>query len=199
MTPSDVLIIGGGPGGLTCAITLASASSKPWFGDRTITVLDDGRSDLHRACLNNAPGIEPGTRGSDVLKRMRRQFLDFEVGAIHHAHVTSLTRDPWCAHCDEARTFVGDRLVLTTGYKYREIEGLPGVVAPHHPEGKPGRIAIRHDGLYSIADHAHVAGVLAGGSSQFAIAAGIGAQVAVELLCEWAGKRTHVHDTPLEG
>jgi len=199
VTPSDVLIIGGGPGGLTCAITLASARSKPWFGDRTITVLDDGRSDLHRAWLNNAPGIEPGTRGSDVLKRMRSQFLGFEVGDIHHVHVTSLTSAPWCAHCDDGREFAGEHLVLTTGYKHREIEGLPGVVVPHHPEGKPGRIALRHDGLYRIADHAHVAGVLAGGSSQFVIAAGIGAQVAVELLCAWAGKRTHVHDTPPEG
>ena len=198
MTPSDVLIIGGGPGGLSCAITLASARSKPWFGNRTITVLDDGRSDLHRAWLNNAPGIEPGTHGSDVLQRMQRQFLQFEVGDIHHAHVTSLTSDPWCAHCDDKRAFAGRLLVLTTGYKHREIEGLPGAVVPHHPEGKRGRIALTHDGQYRIADHAHVAGVLAGGSSQFAIGAGIGAQVAVDILCVWAGKRTHVHNTPPE-
>ena len=57
-------------------------------------------------------------------------------------------------------------------------------------------VHLPHDGCYHIETDLHVAGLLAGGSSQFAIAAGIGAQVAVEILSSWAGKRTHVHDTP---
>ena len=98
--------------------------------------------------------------------------------------------------CEDQRTFTGVHLVLATGYKHQDIAGLPVEPIPHHPDGKSGRISLPHDGLWQIAPQAHVAGLLAGGSSQFAIAAGIGAQVAVELLCEWAGKRTHIHDTP---
>lgn len=196
MTQSDVLIIGGGPGGLSCAITLASARAKPWFGDRRIVVLDDDRSDLAKAQLNNAPGIEQGTLGGEVLGRMRRQFLSFDAGEIHEAHVMLLQADPWRATCGDGRAFAAAHLVLATGYKHADIEGLPVEPVPHHPQGKRGRIALPHDGLWRIAPGAHVAGLLAGGSSQFAIAAGIGAQVAVEILCAWADKRTHVHDTP---
>ena len=42
--PADVLIIGGGAGGLSCAITLASAQKKKWFEDRRIVIVDDGSS-----------------------------------------------------------------------------------------------------------------------------------------------------------
>lgn len=195
----DVLIIGGGAGGLACAITLASARSKPWFRDRRIAVIDDGRSDLHKAMLNNAPGLPAETHGSSLLQTMRRQFLDFGVGALLDATVAAITTHPFKARTTHGDTHEARTLVLATGYKHLEIDGVPASPVLHHPEGKPGRIRLPHDGLYVIAPDMHVAGLLAGGSSQFAIAAGIGAQVAVEILCGWAGKRTHIHDTPPAG
>jgi hypothetical protein len=85
-------------------------------------------------------------------------------------------------------------LVLATGYKRLEIEGLPVTPCPHPLGGKSDRIMLEHDGVYGIEPDLHVAGLLAGGSSQFAIASGIGAQVAVEILSQWAEKRTHVHE-----
>ena len=47
---ADVLIIGGGAGGMACAITLASAQKKNWFADRRIIIVDDGSifADSHR-------------------------------------------------------------------------------------------------------------------------------------------------------
>lgn len=192
----DVLIIGGGAGGLACAITLASARSKPWFGDRRIGVIDDGRSDLHKALLNNAPGLPPDTRGSVLLQTMRGQFLNFGVGALLDATVATITTGPCNVQTTNGDRYEARTLVLATGYKQLTIDGLPATPVLHHAEGKPSRIRLPHDGVYAIAPDMHVAGLLAGGSSQFAIAAGIGAQVAVEILCGWAGKRTHIHDTP---
>jgi hypothetical protein len=126
---------------------------------------------------------------------MRDQFQNFGVGKVHQAQVTALAREPWAAQCANGQAFEATHLVLATGYKQCDIEGLPWDTVLHHPDGKPSRIAIPHDGVYCIDANAYVAGLLAGGSSQFAIASGIGAQVAVELLCQWAEKRTHVHDT----
>ena len=48
---------------------------------------------------------------------------------------------------------------------------------------------------YLVENGLYVAGTLAGGRSQFAIASGSGAQVATDILTLWnAGKHTKVHD-----
>ena len=200
MTPkvADVLIIGGGVAGLTCAMTLASAHRKPWFGNRRVLVIDDGRSDLNKALLNNAPGIEPGAFGTDILARMKNQFVQYQVGCIENATIISAHRlsDDWSVQSDHSQIWHGRTLVLATGYKRWNIDGLPCTPTPHPRGGKSDRIMIEHDGCYLIDDSLYVAGLLAGGSSQFAIAAGIGAQVAVDILSDWSGRRTHIHDVP---
>lgn len=190
---ADVLIIGGGAGGLACAITLASAHTKAWYGDRSITVVDDGRSDLHKALLNNAPGVSPGTSGTNLLEHLKRQVRQYPGTSVVQDTVMRIEQG-WTCHLASNTTITADHIVVATGYKRCDIEGLPVEAEPHLRGGKPGRITLPHDGVYRIDDDLHVAGLLAGGSSQFAIAAGIGAQVAVEILCGWAGKRTHVHD-----
>lgn len=194
----DVLIIGGGAGGLSCAMTLASAHTKSWFGDRRILVIDDARSDLDKAKLCNAPGVRVGELGSDVLKAMRSQVLQYPVSSIESGRVCSVSKndDVWMATSEDARKWSARTLVFATGYKRCEIDGLPCTLKPHPRGGKSDRIMLPHDGAYSVSADVHVAGLLAGGSSQFAIAAGIGAQVAVDILSTWAGKRTHVHDVP---
>jgi len=194
----DVLIIGGGAGGLSCAMTLASAHVKPWFGDRSIVVLDDGQSDLAKARLCNAPGVPMGSNGADVLAAMQSQVLQYGVASIEHvtACTAGKTDEGWHVSSECGGTWSARELVLATGYKRWEIDGLPCTPTPHPRGGKADRIMLTHDGVYCVAEDLHVAGLLGGGSSQFAIAAGIGAQVAVEILSGWAGKRTHIHDVP---
>ena len=196
---SDVLIIGGGAGGLSCGITLASAEAKPWFKDRRIVIVDDNRSDLCKAMLNNAPGVAPGTTGLELLEQLHAQLAQYESASLMKASCLHATRSPdgsYQARLDNEMTLHARKLVLATGYKRFEVEGLPVAPAPHPRGGKADRIMLNHDGAYRIEVDLHVAGLLAGGSSQFAIASGIGAQVAVEILSEWAGKRTHVHEVP---
>lgn len=200
MQHADVIIVGGGVGGLSCAITIASANTKPWFRNRTVLVIDDGQSDLAKAQLNNAPGIAPGTRGSVALQQMRSQLLQYPTALCRNGTVTKIHRNEhtWTVHVgdDEEKCWTCDELVLATGYKPTNTDHLPIDPIAHPRGGKSNRIMLKHDGMYCVAPHLHVAGLLGGGSSQFAIAAGIGAQVGVEILSCWAGKRTHVHDVP---
>jgi len=179
-------------------MTLASAHHKPWFGGRSIVVLDDERSDLAKARLCNVPGVPVGSLGADVLANMRSQVLQYGAASIEQvtAQAVTKTEDGWRVLSACGQGWGARELVLATGYKRWEIEGLPCRPAPHPRGGKPDRIMLGHDGAYKVDDSLHVAGLLGGGSSQFAIAAGIGAQVADEILSAWAGKRTHVHDVP---
>ena len=196
---SDVLIIGGGAGGLSCGITLASAEAKPWFKDRRIVIVDDNRSDLSKAMLNNAPGVLPGTSGMELLQQLHSQLAQYESASQFEASCLTASRSAdgsFQIRLDNDMELHAAKLVLATGYKRFEVEGLPIAPEPHPRGGKTDRIMLQHDGVYGIETDLHVAGLLAGGSSQFAIAAGIGAQVAVEILSEWAGKRTHVHEVP---
>jgi 2-polyprenyl-6-methoxyphenol hydroxylase-like FAD-dependent oxidoreductase len=196
---TTVIVIGGGPGGLACGITLASACRKPWFGDRRILVIDDDRSDLNKAQLFNAPGMTPGTSGMEALGGLRRQLLQYPPASLIAATAVQARREDsgFVITLDDDSKIESALLVLATGYKRFEISGLPIAPVPHVRGGKTDRIMLSHDGCYRIMPDLHVAGLLAGGSSQFAIAAGIGAQVAVEILSSWAGKRTHVHDVPV--
>ncbi|MDP7029159.1 MAG: FAD-dependent oxidoreductase [Phycisphaerales bacterium] len=194
----DVLIIGGGVGGLACAMTLASAHAKPWFKDRRILIIDDGMSDLGKARLCNAPGVPIGALGSDILAGMRAQALQYGVASLESDRVTTVSRsdERWTVTAASGRAWTAATLVLATGFKRWEIEGLACTPSPHPRGGKPDRIMLEHDGVYCVSEELRVAGLLGGGSSQFAIAAGAGAQTAVEILCVWAGKRTHIHDVP---
>jgi thioredoxin reductase len=198
MDTFDVIIIGGGVGGLACGMTLASAHAKPWFGSRRILIVDDGRSDLEKAQLYNVPGIPPGTTGSHALQTMRSQFQQYPPATMHNGSACSTQReaDRWRVRTTDGAAFVADTLVLATGYKRWELGGLPCEPESHPRGGKADRICVAHDGVYHVSADLYVAGLLAGGSSQCVIAAGIGSQVAVEILSRWAGKRTHVHDVP---
>lgn len=199
MPSIDVIIIGGGASGLSCAITLASANAKPWFEERRILVVDDDRSDLNQAMLYNAPGVIPGTSGVQLLQQLRSQLTQYPIASILEARALRIRRHPDAGFevaLDDGTTPRCGVLVVATGYKRWELEGMPQEPVRHPRGGKASRLMLKHDGFYCIAPDLHVAGLLAGGSSQFAIATGIGAQVAVDILSDWAGKRTHVHDVP---
>ncbi len=64
----DVLIIGGGAAGLSCAMVIGSAMEKPYAKNRKAgIILHQKSSHLQSALLNNALGISPGTKGMDLL------------------------------------------------------------------------------------------------------------------------------------
>ena len=57
----DVLVIGAGVSGVSCALILGSAQNKPFATDKKIAIIAHQKaSSLQNAVFNNAYGISPG-------------------------------------------------------------------------------------------------------------------------------------------
>jgi len=64
----DVVIIGGGVSGVSCALLLGSAQNKAFAADKKIGIITHQKaSSLQNALFNNAYGIAPGKLGSELL------------------------------------------------------------------------------------------------------------------------------------
>ena len=64
----DVLIIGGGAAGMSCALVLGSAHKRPYVIDKHIGIFThDKASHFHTALFNTSLGITHGTTGASIL------------------------------------------------------------------------------------------------------------------------------------
>ena len=102
----DVLIIGGGPGGLTAATYLRRFR-------RRVALIDKGNSRLSLIPVShNYPGFPDGVHGADLLERMREQLRHYG-GEITQGEVLELTRDrDLCFHAKTTEGDVHARIVL---------------------------------------------------------------------------------------
>ena len=65
----DVLIIGGGASGMSCALVSGSAKHKSFATDKKIGIFTHQKSSaLQEALFNNAYGIPAGTLGATLLE-----------------------------------------------------------------------------------------------------------------------------------
>lgn len=196
----DVIIIGGGAAGLSCALVLGSARNKAFAQDKKIGIVVHQRaSHLQSALFNNVLGLKPGTTGASVLEDGKKQLLDLypEVLQIDNEKVTEIIKFEDHFTISTTKSIYSSKLVvIAVGYtNLINIKGLENYIKTH-PRSlvEKERIWLKNvdhlvdDGLY-------VAGTLAGGRSQFAIAAGSGAQVATDILTVWnGGIDSHIHD-----
>ncbi|WP_298901468.1 NAD(P)/FAD-dependent oxidoreductase [uncultured Psychroserpens sp.] len=196
----DVLIIGGGAAGMSCALVLGSAKSKPFAEDKHIGIVMHQRtSHLQSALFNNVLGLTPGTLGSDILESGRAQLehLYPHVDLIENEKVSSIIKssDHFVITTNKS-VYTSKVVVITVGYtKLLTIKGLENYIEPHPRANlEKERIWLKNDD--HLVDHGlYVAGTLAGWRSQFAIASGSGAQVATDILTLWNnGKHTKIHD-----
>ncbi len=198
----DVIIVGGGASGLSCALTLASAKGRgwDWAENRRYIVFDTGRSDMNRAMFNNVPGIPRGTLGTELLEKIKEQIKSYGGVDFKEEKVVKIEGEKgnFKVYTENGNVYEGDYVVLASGFHRFEIEceGVEVVDNPKSP--KPGRVMIKHDGDYKVREGLYVAGLLAGVSSMFTAAAGSGVQVAINILSEWAGKPVVIHDVPPE-
>ena len=196
----DVLIVGAGAAGMSCALVLGSAHTKSFASDKRIGLIAHQRtSHLQEALFNNVLGLVPGTLGSDILLQGKLQLhtLYPHVSQIENEKVKSVlkTSDGF-AIATNKETYYSKSVVVAVGYAdLINIEGLESFVAPHPKAAvEKERIWLRNENNL-VADGLYVAGTLAGLRSQFAIASGSGAQVATDILTLWnGGKDAHVHD-----
>ncbi|MEO8774029.1 MAG: FAD-dependent oxidoreductase [Gelidibacter sp.] len=196
----DVLIVGAGAAGMSCALVLGSAKTKPFAESKRVGLMAHQRtSHLQDAIFNNVLGLAPGTLGADVLVQGKAQLhtLYPHVDQIENEKVRSIlkTSDGFAVTTNKM-TYSSKIIVVAVGYtNLINIKGLESYIEPH-PQAAVAkeRIWLKNEN-HLIADGLYVAGTLAGGRSQFAIASGSGAQVATDILTLWNnGKDTHVHD-----
>ncbi len=197
----DVLIIGGGVSGVSCALILGSAQNKPFVQDKKIGIVAHQKaSSLQEALFNNAYGISAGKLGSEIL-----------VESINHLqknypHITIIEDEKALKIEGSAGNFT----VTTNKNNYQTkmvvigigagnpftIEGLEEYVMPHQkiiPE--KNRIQLRNVD-HKVTEGIYVTGTLAGWRSQLAIAAGSGAAVATDILTLWNnGIHVQAHDS----
>ena len=201
MDTFDVLIIGGSAAGLSCALILGSAVHKPFASNKKIGVVTHQKSSaLHEAILNNVLGFKKGTRGNQVLADGLNQLSELypHVIQIENEKVTKIEgRFPDFKVFTNKNSYQAKTVVVAIGpSNLFNIEGLMQYVIPHHslPPHKE-RVMLKNNN-HLVAEGIYVAGVLAGWRSQFAIAAGSGAQVATDILTLWNdGTQTMIHDS----
>jgi thioredoxin reductase len=186
----DVLILGGGVAGMSCALILGSAHKKAFVLDKKIGIIAHQKtSSLQEALFNNAYGIPAGTLGSDLL-----------IESIHHLsklypHVTQIAEEkvlqvegkfPHFTIVTNKNTYTAKSIIVAIGYANTfAIEGLMEYVTPH-PKAvvEKQRIQLKNTD-HKVAEGIYVAGTLAGWRSQLTIAAGSGAAVATDILTVW--------------
>ena len=196
----DVLIIGGGVSGMSCALVLGSAKNKPFVTEKTIGVIAHQKnSNLQEAVLNNVYGISPGKLGADLLLESIQHLSET------YPHITQISNEkvlkiegqsPEFTITTNKNTYTSKIVVVGIGAANTfAIEGLMHYVEPHQkaPTEKQ-RIQLKNNDQ-KVAEGIYVTGTLAGSRSQVAIAAGSGAAVAADILTLWnGGNHTQVHD-----
>ena len=197
----DVLIIGGGASGVSCALVLGSAKKKAFAIDKKIGIfMHQKNSALQEAVFYNAYGVPSGKLGSQLLDESS-QFLGEsypQIDQIFNEKVIKVEGSyPEFTVTTNKNSYQTKNIVVGIGSANTfDIEGLTQYVEPHKkalPEKQ--RIQLKNDD-HKVADGIYVIGTLAGWRSQLAIAAGSGAAVATDILTLWNnGVQTHSHDS----
>ncbi|WP_339918021.1 FAD-dependent oxidoreductase [Yeosuana marina] len=196
----DVLIVGGGAAGLSCALVLGSAKKTLCAKDKRIGVITHQKtSDLQNALFNNVLGLTPGTTGASILNDGKTQLSSLypHVEQIDTEKVKEIIRTEYGFEVvTNKNSYQAKLVVIAVGYtNLITIDGLESYIEPHPRAAKEkNRIWLKNKD-HLIEKGLYVAGTLAGWRSQFAIASGSGAQVATDILTLWNdGKHTKVHD-----
>ncbi len=197
----DVLIIGGGVSGMSCALVLGSAHKKPYATDKKIGIFTHQKNtNLQEALFNNAYGIAPGTLGADLMTlsiaHLSGQYPD--VVQIAGEKVLKIERtDAHFTVTTNRNSYQSAVVVVAVGWANTlMIEGLESYIEPHKKSiPEKNRIQLRNTD-HKVADGLYVCGTLSGKRSQLAIAAGSGAEVATDILTLWNdGNQSQSHDS----
>ncbi len=200
MKSFDVLIIGGGAAGMSCALILGSAKEKDFAKDKKIgIIIHQKASHLKDALFNNVLGLEAGTTGRRILEFGKNQLSTLypHIDQIEDEKVIEVKHiDNGFEVLTNKYVYHAKEIVIAVGYTNTFfIKGLEQFVIPHQ-KTKPekNRIQLKNND-HLVAAGVYVAGTLAGWRSQFAIACGSGSSVATDILTKWNdGEHTKVHD-----
>lgn len=197
----DVLIVGGGVSGMSCALVLGSAKNKPFASKKKIGIFTHQKSSaLQEAVFNNAYGISPGKLGSELLVESKTHLSETYPHIIQIPDEKVLKIEgkyPNFTVTSNKNTYKTQYIIVGIGSANTfDIEGLNQFVIPHQKAlAEKQRIQLQNADQ-KVIEGIYVIGTLAGCRNQLTIAAGSGAAVATDLLTLWnEGIPVQVHNS----
>ena len=136
----NVLIIGGGVSGISCALILGSAQHKSFVVDKKIGIITHQKtSSLQDAIFNNAYGIPSGKLGSELLTESTQQLQKLypHVIQIEAEKVMKIEGVAGNFTVTTNKNFYQTKMIVVAiGYSNTlDIEGLNQYVEPHKKAG----------------------------------------------------------------
>jgi thioredoxin reductase (NADPH) len=119
----DVIIIGGGPAGLTAAIYTAREGLSTLILERGTAGGQIGDTQM----LDNFPGFDEGIPGLELARRLINQATRFGVEIVQSAAVDKIQRDGryLCVHTADGKEHGARAVLIATGSHYRRLN-VPG-------------------------------------------------------------------------
>lgn len=196
----DLLIVGGGSAGLSCALVVGSGLQKDFARNKKAGIILHQRSShLQSALLNNVFGIAAGTKGVELLNEGVDHLSELypEMQQISGEKVKEVMKiDGGYRVVTNKSEYSTKMVVVAVGYTSPfRIKGLEQYLIPHKKaKTSKSRVQLENND-HLVKPGLYVAGTLAGWRSQYAIASGSGAAVATDILTKWNnGEHTKVHD-----
>jgi len=136
----DLLILGGGPAGLSAAIYAAREGMQALVIDRGDFGGQAGITDR----IDNYPGFPDGIGGAELAERLAEHARRSGVELMSHVEIASVCREMGAlsVRTAEGDTFRSDAAIVATGSRYHRlgIEGEDGLVGRgvHYSAGRDG-------------------------------------------------------------
>ena len=117
----DILIIGGGPGGMTAALYSARAGRKTAILEEKVFGGQMGETSL----IENMPGV-PNVEGWDLAMRLSQQVMELPVDMIYEkAEKLEPAADHVAVTTSGGKVLEAKRVIIAIGVKRRKM-GVPG-------------------------------------------------------------------------
>ncbi|MFC4986205.1 NAD(P)/FAD-dependent oxidoreductase [Saliphagus infecundisoli] len=182
---ADVLVIGGGPAGLSTALFTAKNGLET-------TVFDTDDTWMHKAHLFNYPGIG-SIDGSNYMATLREQVDDFGVVRHQDTEITSVstTDDEFLVTSDDDE-YTADYVVLATGANRDLADDLGCAFSDE------GVVDVDVTMETSVEDAYATGAMVRTEEWQAVISAGDGAAAALNILTKEKGEHFHDFDVPAD-
>ena len=119
----DLIVLGGGPAGLTTALYTAREAIDTLVIERAAF----GGQAAGTEKLDNMPGFPDGVAGIEFSERLRRQAERFDVELLQAQQVATVHRHDnyHCVTTEDGSQYSADALLLATGSRYKRLN-VPG-------------------------------------------------------------------------